>query len=56
MAKEDVLHECHVAINNVLLPVKETKNNRQALADGGAHMEHRFDGCKLAPEDMVQRT
>ena len=29
LAKEDVQQECHTAINNVLLPVKETEKNRQ---------------------------
>ena len=41
LAKEDVQQECHVAINNALLPVKEAEKNRQALADARAHMEDR---------------
>ena len=55
-AKEDVQQECHIAINNVLLLVKETEKNGQALPDARAHMEHRFAWRKLTPESIVKRT
>ena len=56
LAKEDVQQECHVAINNGLLPVKETENNGQPRADARAHMEHRFPGPKMTPEALLERT
>ena len=53
LAKEDVQH---IAINNVLLPVKETEKNRQALADACAQTEHRLAARKLTLESIVKRT
>ena len=51
----DVWTDCNTAINNVVGPVRPTKQNRKSIAEARAYLERRYANEKLSLDHQVLR-